>query len=240
MGYSVSVHRATAAGVGLLGPVQRPLGGEAQIVQGAPDAGHREVHAEPGGDQPADDPAGPQRHGEPVIARIGLGDQRGQLTQLLAGELARPPGHRPGPQRLPAPAALRGQPGVDRPPVQAECRQPRADLGRRHAPGHLLGRPQPQHLQRPVVQLAAVVLPHSSSVPAHGSHIKLLTISSVRAVTGGARGLQPSREPVTHFAVVIRGTAEPIRSGRDGRKTLRVVDALIEATRTGQPAALTQ
>src|SRR3954471_17517670 len=61
-------------GVGLLGPIQRPLGGEAQVVQGAPHAGHREMHAEPSGDQLADDLAGPQRHSEPMIAGIAFGD----------------------------------------------------------------------------------------------------------------------------------------------------------------------
>ena len=58
-------------------------------------------------------------------------------------------------------------------------RQTRADLGRWHTPGHLLGRPQPQRLQRLVVELAAVVLPHSSIVLAHRPEIKLLTISLV-------------------------------------------------------------
>src|SRR3954447_12891895 len=79
--------------VGLLGPVERPLGGAAQGVQRAPDAGHGKVHAEPGGDQLPDHLAGPQRDGEAVLARIGLGDQPGQLAQLLLGERARPAGH---------------------------------------------------------------------------------------------------------------------------------------------------
>jgi hypothetical protein len=89
------------------------------------------------------------------------------------------PGHRLGPQRLPALGALGGQPGVDRAPVQTQCGQARADLGSRYAPGYLLNRPQPQRFQRLVVELAAVVLPHSSIVPAHQPGIKLLTISLV-------------------------------------------------------------
>ena len=145
-------------------------------MQGAPDAGHGELHAEPGLDQLPDDLPGPQRHGEPVIAGIALGDQPGQLAQLLIGELARPAGHRLGPQRLPALGALGGQPGVDRPPVQAQGRQPGTDLRRRYAPGYLLDRPQPQRFQGLVIEFAAVVLPHSSSVPAHWLEIKLLTM----------------------------------------------------------------
>ena len=45
----------------------------------------------------------------------------------------------------------------------------------------------------------------------------------------------PLANQVTHFAAVIRGEAEPICSGRDGLNTLKVVDAVIEAARTGQP-----
>lgn len=44
----------------------------------------------------------------------------------------------------------------------------------------------------------------------------------------------PLANQVRHFAAVIRGEAQPICSARDGLKTLRVVDAVIEATRTGQ------
>jgi predicted dehydrogenase len=49
----------------------------------------------------------------------------------------------------------------------------------------------------------------------------------------------PLADQVTHFAAVIRGEAEPICSGRDGLNTLRVVDAVIESARTGQPVDLT-
>jgi predicted dehydrogenase len=40
---------------------------------------------------------------------------------------------------------------------------------------------------------------------------------------------------MTHFADVIRGEAEPICSGRDGLKTMQVVDAVVESARTGRP-----
>jgi predicted dehydrogenase len=40
---------------------------------------------------------------------------------------------------------------------------------------------------------------------------------------------------VNHFAEVIRGEAEPICSGRDGLKTMQVVDAVVESARTGRP-----
>jgi predicted dehydrogenase len=49
----------------------------------------------------------------------------------------------------------------------------------------------------------------------------------------------PLANQVTHFAAVIRGEAQPICSGRDGLKTLKVVDAVIEAARTGQPVDIT-
>jgi predicted dehydrogenase len=48
----------------------------------------------------------------------------------------------------------------------------------------------------------------------------------------------PLANQVAHFAAVIRGEAEPICSGRDGLATLRVVDAVVEAARTGRPVTL--
>ena len=48
----------------------------------------------------------------------------------------------------------------------------------------------------------------------------------------------PLANQVEHFAAVIRGEAEPICSGRDGLKTLHVVDAVVEAARTGRPVTL--
>jgi predicted dehydrogenase len=47
----------------------------------------------------------------------------------------------------------------------------------------------------------------------------------------------PLANQVTHFAAVIRGTAEPIVSGRDGLNTLRVTEAVSEAARTGRVVA---
>jgi predicted dehydrogenase len=43
----------------------------------------------------------------------------------------------------------------------------------------------------------------------------------------------PLTHQIEHFVAVIRGDAEPICSGRDGLRSLRVVDAVIEAARTG-------
>jgi predicted dehydrogenase len=45
----------------------------------------------------------------------------------------------------------------------------------------------------------------------------------------------PLAHQIEHFAAVIRGEAEPICSGRDGLTALRVVDAVVESARTGQP-----
>jgi predicted dehydrogenase len=45
----------------------------------------------------------------------------------------------------------------------------------------------------------------------------------------------PLANQIVHFAAVIRGEAEPICSGRDGLRTLQVVDAVLEAARTGRP-----
>ncbi|HTF55252.1 MAG TPA: Gfo/Idh/MocA family oxidoreductase [Pseudonocardia sp.] len=48
----------------------------------------------------------------------------------------------------------------------------------------------------------------------------------------------PLANQVAHFAAVIRGEARPICSGRDGLKTLRVVEAVVASARTGQPVDL--
>jgi predicted dehydrogenase len=45
----------------------------------------------------------------------------------------------------------------------------------------------------------------------------------------------PLARQVEHFAAVVRGEAEPICSGRDGLATLRVLEAVVESARTGQP-----
>ena len=49
----------------------------------------------------------------------------------------------------------------------------------------------------------------------------------------------PLANQVAHFAAVIRGEARTICSGRDGLKTLQVVEAVVEAARRGQPVAIT-
>jgi predicted dehydrogenase len=45
----------------------------------------------------------------------------------------------------------------------------------------------------------------------------------------------PLANQIAHFADVIRGAAALICSGRDGLDTLRVVEAVLEAARTGTP-----
>jgi predicted dehydrogenase len=45
----------------------------------------------------------------------------------------------------------------------------------------------------------------------------------------------PLTGQVQHFVDVILGVAEPICSGRDGLKTMQVVDAVIESARSGRP-----
>ena len=58
--------------------------------------------------------------------------------------------------------------------------------------------------------------------------------------TASVERSDPLADQVTHFAAVIRGEAEPICSGRDGLKTMRVVDAVVESARTGRPVKLTE
>jgi predicted dehydrogenase len=48
----------------------------------------------------------------------------------------------------------------------------------------------------------------------------------------------PLANQIEHFAAVIRGEVDPICSGRDGLKTLLVVDAVIESAKNGQPVDL--
>jgi predicted dehydrogenase len=48
----------------------------------------------------------------------------------------------------------------------------------------------------------------------------------------------PLRNQIEHFAAVIRGRAEPLVSGRDGLNTLRVVEAVQRAARTGAIVSL--
>jgi predicted dehydrogenase len=45
----------------------------------------------------------------------------------------------------------------------------------------------------------------------------------------------PLANQITHFAAVIRGEIQPVCSGRDGLKTMQVVDAVVESARTGRP-----
>ena len=43
----------------------------------------------------------------------------------------------------------------------------------------------------------------------------------------------PLKLQIRHFCEVIRGTAQPIVSGRDGLNTLKVINAVFKATETG-------
>lgn len=49
------------------------------------------------------------------------------------------------------------------------------------------------------------------------------------------RRRDPLANQIAHFAAVVRGEAEPVCSGRDGLATLRVLDAIMQAARTGRP-----
>jgi predicted dehydrogenase len=48
----------------------------------------------------------------------------------------------------------------------------------------------------------------------------------------------PLANQIAHFVDVIQNGVPPICSGRDGLKTLQVVDAVMDAARTGQPVHL--
>jgi len=48
----------------------------------------------------------------------------------------------------------------------------------------------------------------------------------------------PLAHQIAHFTEVIRGRATPICSGRDGLKTLKIVDAVAESARTGRPVTV--
>jgi predicted dehydrogenase len=50
----------------------------------------------------------------------------------------------------------------------------------------------------------------------------------------------PFANQIVHFADVIRGSAAPICSGRDGLKSLVVVEAVRESARTGHPVTITE
>jgi predicted dehydrogenase len=45
--------------------------------------------------------------------------------------------------------------------------------------------------------------------------------------------VDPLERQIAHFADVIRSKAKPLVSARDGLQNLRVVDAIVEAAKTG-------
>jgi predicted dehydrogenase len=53
--------------------------------------------------------------------------------------------------------------------------------------------------------------------------------------TESVKRSDPLANQVAHFAAVIRGDATPVCTGRDGLKTMQVVDAVVESARTGKP-----
>ena len=53
--------------------------------------------------------------------------------------------------------------------------------------------------------------------------------------TASVERSDPLAGQVKHFVDVILGDAEPICTGRDGLKTMQVVDAIIESARSGRP-----
>jgi len=62
--------------------------------------------------------------------------------------------------------------------------------------------------------------------------------SSSQPLTTSRHGMElshPLTIQMTHFADVIRGDAHPLCSGRDGLKTLQVVEAIVESARIGRP-----
>ena len=66
-----------------------------------------------------------------------------------------------------------------------------------------------------------------------GSAVVVRAVRDLRPRRWSAPIRSPSQ--VDHFAAVIRDGATPICSGRDGLKTLQVVDAVLESARTGRP-----
>lgn len=51
-------------------------------------------------------------------------------------------------------------------------------------------------------------------------------------------GADPLAAQIEHFAAVIRGEAEPLVGGRDGLQNLRVIDAILEAAKSGRTVHL--
>jgi len=148
----------------LVGPVQRPLRGQPELVQQPAHTHHRQPHVELAADQLADHLPRPQRERKLQLPRISPDDQRVQPAQLLPGQPRRPPGHRPRPQRVLPTFPVLGHPAVHGAPGHSQCG---GDI-LRMCPGlDLLDRAQPQHLQRLVVQLPAVVIPHGRIQPEH-------------------------------------------------------------------------
>jgi hypothetical protein len=145
--------------VGLPGPPQRPLRGQAQGAQQPTHADRGQRDPELPADQRAHHVPGPQREPELQLPRVGPGDQRVEPAHLLTRQLRRPTRHRPRLQRVPAALPVLGQPPVHRASAHAQRRR---DVLRVHPGLDRVHRAQSHRLQRLVVQLAAVVLAHTA------------------------------------------------------------------------------
>lgn len=138
--------------------MQRTLRREPHRLEQPAHADLAERHTELAADQLPDHATGPQREPKRQLARIDTHDQRVQPRDLSRAKLRRATRNRLGLQRVAATPAHLGQPPVDG--VLVEPHRHRHVL-RMRTRLHLLDRAHPQHLQRPVVQLAAVVVAHT-------------------------------------------------------------------------------
>lgn len=64
--------------------------------------------------------------------------------------------------------------------------------------------------------------------------------SAISSTTGPIATSDPLVNQINHFADVIAGRAEPLVSGREGLRTLRVVDAIQRAATTGETVSLAE
>ena len=71
------------------------------------------------------------------------------------------------------------------------------------------------------------------SYPAKRGWLEPLSRERVPFIAG-----DPLKAQIRHFCEVIRGQATPIVSGREGLQTLKVIEAIKQAARSGQPVAV--
>jgi hypothetical protein len=152
----------------LVGPVQRPLGRQAELAQQPAHAHLRQPHAELPADQLPHHGTGPQREHELQLAGVIAHDQGVDPLELGAGQLRWPAGDRAGLERLQPTFAVLGQPAIHR------------RFGHPQRRGNLLGmgalldlpdRADTQLFQGLVVKLAAIVLAHARTRPDHDHEV---------------------------------------------------------------------